>query len=122
MTITHIAFVMYPVTDMERAASFYREVFGLRQTPAVGEAGAANQWVEFDSGGATFGIGNFEEAGTPGAAQSLALEVDDLSSFRSMLAKRGIESSEPYETSICWISAVGDPDGNRFYLNQSKAG
>lgn len=118
--ITHIAFVMYPVTDIERAASFYREALGLKPTPSVGEAGAANQWVEFDVNGVTFGIGNFEQAGKAGTAESLAVEVDDLPSFRLMLAKRGVESSEPYETPICWISAVFDPDGNRLHLHQSK--
>jgi predicted enzyme related to lactoylglutathione lyase len=120
MAVKRLAFIMYPVTDMQRAAAFYRDVLGLLQTDPVGEAGKANRWIEFDVDGSTFGIGDFEQAGKPGAAESLALEVDDLSALRERLSENGVESSEPYETPICWITAINDPDGNRIYLHQSK--
>jgi predicted enzyme related to lactoylglutathione lyase len=111
---------MYPVKDMQRAATFYRDVLGLPQTDPVGEAGTTNHWIEFDVDGTTFGIGDFEQAGTPSTAESLALEIDDLSAMRTHLAECGVESSEPYETPICWISALNDPDGNRVCLHQAK--
>lgn len=115
MTPASIAFVMYPVTDMDRALAFYRDVLGLKQ------AGLASEyWVEFEVGDATFGIGNFEQVGTPGTAQSLAIEVPDMAAARTALAQRGTESSEPFETQICFISMVRDPDGNQIWLHQSK--
>jgi predicted enzyme related to lactoylglutathione lyase len=120
MAITRVAFLMYPVTDIARAAAFYRDSLGLKQTAPVGQAGEAGMWIEFDVHGTTFGIGNFEQAGKPGTAESLALEVDDIAAFRQELAERGLNSSDPYETPICWISAINDPDGNRIYLHQSK--
>ncbi len=106
---------MYPVTDMERAVAFYRDGLGLQKRGIE-----TTFWVEFELAGATFGIGNFEQVGVPGSAQSLALEVPDLAALRATLGERGIETSEPFETQVCWISGAKDPDGNRIWLHQSK--
>jgi predicted enzyme related to lactoylglutathione lyase len=106
---------MYPVTDMARAAAFYGDALGLAKT-----AVASDFWVEFDVAGGTFGIGNFEQVGVAGTAQSLALEVSDLPAYRADLAAKGIETSEVYETPVCFISVVRDPDGNQIWLHQSK--
>jgi predicted enzyme related to lactoylglutathione lyase len=114
MADPHVAFIMYPVTDMERATKFYTEVLGLKQ-----DGIAQPFWVEFDVAGTTFGIGNFEQVGKPGTAQSLALEVD-LTAFRAMLKDKGVESNEPFETPVCFISGVLDPDGNSIVLHESK--
>ena len=115
MAVTSIAFIMYPVADMPRAVAFYRDVLGLEQSGI-----AADFWVEFEIAGSTFGLGNFEQVGQPGSAQSLALEVPDLETFRASLAEHGVASTEPYETPVCWISVVRDPDGNQVCLHQSK--
>ncbi|MBC5800582.1 MAG: VOC family protein [Candidatus Eremiobacteraeota bacterium] len=109
------AFTMYPVTDMERAIAFYRDVLEL----PPGDL-ASPVWVEFDIAGTTFGVGTFEQIGVPGSAQSLALEVDDLAAFRARLAERGADASEPHELTNCWISVLRDPDGNQIWLHQSK--
>jgi predicted enzyme related to lactoylglutathione lyase len=107
---------MYPVSDVQRAVAFYRDVLGLTKTDFE-----ADFWVEFDVGGVTFGIGNFEQVGKPGTAQSLAVEVSDMTTARAELSARGGESSEPFETKICYISVVRDPDGNQIWLHQAKA-
>jgi catechol 2,3-dioxygenase-like lactoylglutathione lyase family enzyme len=115
MTATAIAFTMYPVSDVPRAVAFYRDGLGLPQAGIEAE-----WWVEFEVGGGTFGVGNFEQVGVPGSAQSLALEIADLNGFRAALSERGIESSEPHELAVCRISVVRDPDGNQVWLHQSK--
>ncbi len=115
-TVTGLAFTMYPVSDLPRSVAFYTDVLGLKKGTIE-----APFWVEFDIAGSTFGIGNFEQVGTPGTATSLALEVNDLSTFRTMLAARGIACTEPFETPICWISIVEDPDGNKIVLHQAKS-
>jgi predicted enzyme related to lactoylglutathione lyase len=115
MSVKNIAFTMYPVSDITRAVAFYAEGLGLQKSGIDSPA-----WVEFEIGGGTFGVGNFEQIGKPGTAQSLALEVTDMESFRKTLAGRGIESSEAHETPVCWISMVKDPDGNVIALHQSK--
>jgi predicted enzyme related to lactoylglutathione lyase len=43
--VTGIAFTMYPVTEMLRAVSFYRDVLGL----TTGEV-ASDFWTEFEIG------------------------------------------------------------------------
>lgn len=116
-TVTGIAFIMYPVTDMARAVAFYQDVLGLQKS-GIDQP----YWVEFEVSGVTFGVGNFEQIGKPGTAQSLALEVADMTAFRAALTERSLESSEPYETPICWISGIKDPDGNSIWLHQSKGG
>ncbi len=116
MTTKHIAFVMYPVADLQRAVAFYRDVLGFEKNGLDGDS-----WVEFDIGGVTFGLGNFEQVGKPGTAQSLAVEVDDMAAARTELARRGAESTDPFETPFCFISILHDPDGNSIVLHQAKA-
>jgi predicted enzyme related to lactoylglutathione lyase len=115
MAITSVAFTAYPVTDVPRAVAFYAETLGLTKSGIE-----ADFWVEFDIAGATFGVGNFEQLGKPGTAQSLALEVDDMPSMRTGLTAKGVDSTEPFETPVCFISVVRDPDGNQVFLHQSK--
>lgn len=115
MAVSAIAFTMYPVTDMARAKAFYGGALGL--APSGMET---DYWCEFDVAGGTFGIGNFDQVGKPGTAQSLALEVPDLAALRASLAARGIAVPEPHELEICSIAVVNDPDGNSIWLHQSK--
>jgi predicted enzyme related to lactoylglutathione lyase len=115
MAVRRVAFTMYPVSDLPRAVAFYRDGLGLKQA-GISNAG----WVEFEVDGVTFGLGNFEQVGKPGSAQSLALEVDDIAAFRTELAGRGLQASEPHDLTNCWISVVEDPDGNRVWLHQLK--
>ena len=115
MSAKNIAFTMYPVTDMPRALAFYRDALGLQ------EGGLSSEFrVEFDVAGSTFGIGNFEQVGTPGTAGSLALEIAGLDRFRKQLADRGIETSDPHDLAHCRISVVRDPDGNQIWLHEAK--
>ncbi len=115
MAVSRIAFTMYPVTDMPRALAFYRDALGLRESGLKSDF-----WVEFDIGGTTFGVGNFEQVGTPGQAQSLALEVPDLPAYLAELSSRGIEATPPHDLANCAISVVRDPDGNQIWIHQSK--
>ena len=116
MSPSKIAFTMYPVTDVPRAVAFYRDGLGL----AAGDV-ATDFWVEFELAGGTFGIGNFEQVGTAGTAQSLALEIDDMPATRAKLASLGFEATEPHELATCRISVVKDPDGNSIWLHQKKS-
>jgi predicted enzyme related to lactoylglutathione lyase len=110
-----VAFIMYPVTDMARAVAFYETKLGLKK-----EGLASDFWVEFSIGETTFGIGNFEQVGVPGSAQSFALEVSDLDALRLQLSGDGIATTDPHEFPNCRISVVRDPDGNQIWLHQHK--
>ncbi len=115
MIPSRVAFIMYPVTDMKRSVAFYHDALGFEKS------GLDNDfWVEFDVNGVTFGLGNFEQVGKPGTAQSLAIEVGDMAATRAELTGRGVESTEPFETAVCYISILRDPDGNSIALHQAK--
>ena len=60
--IRHIAFTMYPVSDMARARRFYEETLGLRLTRREAHE---FEWVEYDLDGGTFALTNLKEGGRP---------------------------------------------------------
>lgn len=115
MAIKGAAFTAYPVSDMARSVAFYSETIGLTKSGIDTEF-----WVEFDVAGHTFGLGNFPQIGAAGTAQSFAIEVTDLNAMRDDLAKKGVDATEPFETPVCFISVVKDPDGNQLILHQAK--
>jgi predicted enzyme related to lactoylglutathione lyase len=115
MAIKGVAFTAYPVTDISRAVAFYSETIGMTKAGIETEF-----WVEFDVNGGTFGVGNFPQLGTPGTAQSFAIEVSDMAEMRAKLTSKGIESTEPFESPVCFISVVKDPDGNNLILHEAK--
>jgi catechol 2,3-dioxygenase-like lactoylglutathione lyase family enzyme len=115
MAITGVAFTAYPVTDVARSVAFYTDALGLTKAGLESDF-----WVEFDVAGSTFGVGSFEQIGAPGSAQSFALEVSDIAALRADLITKGHEPTELFETPVCFISVVRDPDGNQVILHQSK--
>src|SRR3974377_418364 len=56
MKITGIAFFAYAVSDITKARAFYEGVLGLRTNSEFDGSGNPN-WVEYDIGTATLGIG-----------------------------------------------------------------
>jgi predicted enzyme related to lactoylglutathione lyase len=110
-----LAFIMYPVSDIAASAKFYEDALGFERSGV-----AADFWIEYALGDATFGIGTFPQVGTPGTAQALAIEVDDLAATRAALAAKGVASTEPFETPVCFISVMQDPDGNKIVLHHAK--
>jgi predicted enzyme related to lactoylglutathione lyase len=115
MDVSRVAFVMYPVTDIERSTAFYSDTVGLKKSGLESPA-----WVEFDVDGATFGIGNFEQVGVPGTAGALALEVPDMDAAKAALESKNVQTADTFETPVCFISGFSDPDGNRVWLHQAK--
>jgi catechol 2,3-dioxygenase-like lactoylglutathione lyase family enzyme len=71
-----IAFIAYPVTDIERSRLFYGEKLGLKET-GIFKIGGGHLWVEYAVGTSTFAItdgwnpaksfyGSFKSPDTPG--------------------------------------------------------
>jgi predicted enzyme related to lactoylglutathione lyase len=115
--VKDIAFVAYSVKDVPRALAFYRDVIGLKPS----ETAFGDQWVEFDVGATTFGIGNGESIGiVPGTQFSAAFEVDDVAAMRDAVVVAGVTASELMDGPVCTTCFVTDPDGNRFALHQRK--
>ncbi len=116
--IKHIAFTMYPVTDMTRARRFYEETLGLQL--ARREAHEF-EWVEYDLDGGTFALSNVKEGGVPSAdaGGSIAFEVQSVDEMVERLRAKGVRVKlEPLSTPVCRLAVILDSEGNAITLHQ----
>ena len=119
MKIRGADFVMYPVSDLGRAAGFYRQILGLRQDSYSEEW----QWAEFDCGNITLALKAGEKLPGPVTGARLALAVDDLQAAHEQLKKQAVHIvSAPVNYGVCWAMEVLDPDGNPVILHQRADG
>ncbi len=122
MHIIDFAFFAYAVSDMKKARAFYEGVLNLR--PNSEYDGSANpNWVEYDIGAATLGIGCAPGMWDPSPkGASAALEVADFDeALASLKAKDVPIIMGPHEFPSCRMVVIADPDGNRITLHQRKA-
>lgn len=116
--IKHIAFTMYPVTDMARARRFYEETLGLQL--ARREAHEF-EWIEYDLDGGTFALSNVKEGGVPSAdaGGSIAFEVQSVDETVEQLRAKGVRVKlEPLSTPVCRLAVILDSEGNAITLHQ----
>ena len=118
MKIKKIGFVATPVTDMQRARSFYEEVLGLK----VSEEMMGGQWIEYAVGEDTLAIANVGEHWTPSdQGTGAALEVENFDEAIKRLKDRHVPfAAEPFETPCCHMAVVQDPDGNKLMIHKLK--
>jgi len=123
MKITEIAFSCYPVTDMARARAFYEGVLGLTPTMVVGEPDGM-QWTEYDIANGTLSIGSGAPDWSPSSAGcSVGLEVEDFDDAIGHLRGQAVTfHMEPFETPVCRMAFILDPDGNALCIHQRKPG
>jgi catechol 2,3-dioxygenase-like lactoylglutathione lyase family enzyme len=125
--------VLVPVTDVDRAKSFYLEQAGfalLIDTP-VGEEMRVVQ-VTPPGSACSVGFGTGITAAPPGSAQGLHLVVSDIVAARDLLLGRGVQVSEvrhleagtwvtgpdPQRGSYMSFADFADPDGNLWLLQE----
>ena len=119
MKIRGTDFVMYLVSDLARAAKFYREVLDLPEE-IYSEQG---QWAEFNCGNLTLALKGGSKLPRGIRGGRLALAVDDIHAAHAELKKQGVGiQSEPTDYSVCWAMEVLDPDGNTLILHQRADG
>ena len=119
MKIRGTDFVMYLVSDLARAASFYREVLGLPQEVYSEEW----KWAEFDCGNITLALKAGEKLPEVITGGRVALAVDDIHAAHEEMKKRGVRIvSEPHDYQVCWAMEVLDPDGNLVILHKRADG
>jgi catechol 2,3-dioxygenase-like lactoylglutathione lyase family enzyme len=113
--------VTIPVTDVDRAKTFYVERAGFApdHDHTVGDE---LRFVQLTPPGSacSIALGTGLTTSQPGSAQ-VQLVVDDVATARDELAGRGVEVSEVQE--FPWGSFVffSDPDGNRWAVQQLPA-
>jgi len=116
--IKEIAFVFYPVTDIDRARKFYGDVLGLKTSFQL-EFAPGQWWIEYDIAGQALAISNAMPDGKPQA--SLTLEVADLdASLKTVKAANVPLAFDVMEFPPCRMFAIKDPDGNQIGLHQRK--
>ena len=123
LRVTEIAFSCYPVTDMARARRFYEGVLGLKATFQAGEPGGM-EWTEYDVGAATLCLGGGQPGWNPSAEGcSVGLEMADFDAAIEHLKGHGVKFHlEPFETPVCRMAFVYDPDGNAICIHKRKPG
>ncbi len=116
---TGIAYVGYPVADLERSRQFYGETLGLKCTmDETGESGMT--WIEYELGDATLAISNaWPPSGQSGP--SAAIEVENLDAALDYLQGKGVPiTMEKLESPVCHMFAISDPDGNVILIHKLK--
>jgi predicted enzyme related to lactoylglutathione lyase len=110
---------LYPVTDLARAAEFYRDVLGLPQEIYSEQW----QWAEFDCGNVTLGLKGGEKLPEVIEGPRMALAVEDVVAAHAELKSKGARVvGDPVDFTVCFCAEVLDPDGNTIMLHQRKDG
>jgi catechol 2,3-dioxygenase-like lactoylglutathione lyase family enzyme len=113
-------FISVPVTDVERATSFYRDTLGLEQI-AEGPG-----FPEFQLGeNVSVYLLNMEAVGSQWSAPHtahVALRVPDVAETRRELEAKGVEfEGDVLDTGVCHMAFFNDPDGNALMLHRRYA-
>jgi catechol 2,3-dioxygenase-like lactoylglutathione lyase family enzyme len=129
--------VMVPVSDVDRAKTFYTEKAGFN-LDVDHRAGEEFRVVQMTPAGSAcsiaVGIGITKAA--PGSAQGLHLVVSDIDAARSELAERGVDVSEvqhfesggmvpgpdPERRDYGSYAFFSDPDGNSWAVQEVRRG
>jgi len=117
--VERVDFISVPVTDLERSTSFYGETLGL---PQVGHG----NWPEFQLGENVSlylvdptNIGR--EFNGPHTS-SIALRVPDVEAARMELEAKGVQfGGDTFDTGVCHMALLSDPDGNQIMLHRRYA-
>ena len=114
-----IAFVAYPVTDMARARQFYEGILNLK--PSSPPKSEKVQWIEYDIGPGTLGIGCSPQWLPSQDGASAALEVEDFDAAVAALREHKVPIIiGPMDLPSCQMATVRDPDGNKLTLHRRK--
>jgi predicted enzyme related to lactoylglutathione lyase len=118
---TSIAFTSYPVTDLARARAFYEGVIGLKYEAGFEKEGMG--FAEYEVGGGYFSILNGVPNWTPSDhGPAIAFEVQDFDAAIAALREKGAEfAMEPFETPVCRMALVFDPDRNQIIIHKLKS-
>ncbi len=111
-------FVSVPVTDTERARTFYEETLGIRNT----SPDAA--WPEFQTGNVSLYLIDPKRIGIEFSPHSahIALRVPDVAEARTTLEAAGVEfDGDTLDTGVCHMAFFKDPDGNAVMLHHPYA-
>ena len=120
--IKEIAFVGYPVTDIDRAKDFYGRVLGLECTMDHALPEEGKRWIEYEIADCALAISNIWPP-TGQSGPTATLEVEDLESALAKLKEEGVDvKSEVMASPSCRFFLISDPDGNDLMIHQHNPG
>ncbi|MDP9248085.1 MAG: VOC family protein [Candidatus Dormibacteraeota bacterium] len=117
--------VAIPVSDVDRAKTFYTEKVGFN---ADHDHRVSDQirFVQLTPPGSAcsiaLGTGIMEAPPPPGSAQGLQLVVPDIEAAHAELVERGVDVSEVQEMPGGLFVFFRDPDGNGWAVQQASRG
>jgi predicted enzyme related to lactoylglutathione lyase len=119
MKIRGTDFVMYQVSNIARAARFYREILGLPQEVYSRKW----NWAEFNCGNVTLSLCGGMKLPKKIAGGRIALAVKSVRAAHAELKKKKVRILQaPQDYSVCQAMIVADPDGNPIVLHQRADG
>jgi predicted enzyme related to lactoylglutathione lyase len=121
MEVRGVDFVSVPTKNLEEAVRFYGDVLGLRRSVHMPE----RNFAEFETGNLTLSV---IDPGQMGLGEHrpnpwpIALHVDDVAAAREALEARGVEfQGDTFDTGVCHMALLTDPDGNSLMLHHRYA-
>ena len=121
MAIDHLSVVSVPVSDQERAKSFYTDTLGF-ELLADSPFGEDQRWIQVGPKGTATSITlvTWFETMPAGSTKGIVLECDDLDGTYRELATRGVRFDGPVQDAP-WgrFATFEDPDGNGWVLQAS---
>lgn len=108
------------VSDMDRAVAFYTEVLNCKIQFRFG-----NEWAQLRSlDGTAIGLHPATEKNPAGVKGSISLGIlvtDSIQNKVQEMKAKGVKFTGPLiDDEQVWIASFEDPDGNPFYLAQTK--
>src|SRR5437868_9512604 len=118
MKVKEIGFVAIPVTDVGRSRKFYEEIIGLKSSGEFLDG----RWVEYGVGNDTLAIANVNLDWRPSdQGTCAALEVENFERAIEELKAANVPfDAEPFETPVCHMAVVFDPDRNKLIIHKLK--
>jgi catechol 2,3-dioxygenase-like lactoylglutathione lyase family enzyme len=125
MAITNLSVVSVPVTDQDRAKSFYAEKLGF-SAEVDSSFGEGMRWVMLrpPGSGAAITLVTWFDTMPAGSLRGSVLSCDDLDKTLADLAARGVGFNEDEVQEAPWgrWKTFDDPDGNGWVLQQDNPG
>jgi catechol 2,3-dioxygenase-like lactoylglutathione lyase family enzyme len=117
-----ISLISVPVSDQDRALTFYRDVLGF-ELETDNTMQPEMRWIMLKpaDGGASITLTTWFDTMPPGSRKGTVWSVADLSATMAILAERGLAMSAIETQPWGSFTMFDDPDGNGWVLQQDAA-
>jgi predicted enzyme related to lactoylglutathione lyase len=114
-----IELIAIPVTDVERAKSFYADKVGFHMD-SDHQVSEGLRFIQLTPPGSacSIALGEGITEAAPGSAQGVQIVVADIQAAHDELTQRGVEVSDVQEFPWGKFVFFSDPDGNRWSVQQ----